>query len=316
MLQKGATDIVGNHQLVKLLRDIQDRGAWPAVSLFAGPENVGKFTAAVWFVQRAICQVAPPPCGSCTDCRLIFQHQHFRAQIVLPEEKKELGINDIREIITRYQYKIDEQSGHWLIIPEIQRVSRPALNALLKFLEETPRGLRIIFTSSRIDLVPATIVSRATRYSWPAVPDEIIEHWIERHFPKLPRSERRGYLAYSHGRPGILIQMINDHVDLALDTARFQEWVKQGIMPNLMTSGQDMKNDMNWLQLAYRDLLLFQLGVHSRTTWIDAATAFDNQPTKKSSTALIAALERAMNINNYTETRIPLKHLYHELSLV
>lgn len=105
--------------------------ALPAVSLFVGPESVGKRLTAEWVRQEY---------G-------YGEHQTLRVNFLSMDAARELT-------------QFAQGSGR-LAVVQLDKASRPALNALLKTLEDAPDTKFILISR---DLPIETITSRATQF--------------------------------------------------------------------------------------------------------------------------------------------------------
>jgi hypothetical protein len=75
--------------------------------------------------------------------------------------KEKIGISQIREVIHQAQFAPTQAHRKVCLVPEAEQLTTEAANALLKIVEEPPRGLIFLFlTENREDLLP-TIVSRS-----------------------------------------------------------------------------------------------------------------------------------------------------------
>lgn len=82
-------------------------------------------------------------------------------ELVAPEGKERIGIGQVRDVIRLAQFAPVQSTCKVCLIPNAERLTIEAANALLKILEEPPRGLRFILLAEHpSDLLP-TIVSRS-----------------------------------------------------------------------------------------------------------------------------------------------------------
>jgi len=82
-------------------------------------------------------------------------------ELLAPEGKERIGILQIREVIRSAQFAPSQAPFKVCVIPFAEALTVEAANALLKILEEPPRGLRFaLFAEHPSDLLP-TIVSRS-----------------------------------------------------------------------------------------------------------------------------------------------------------
>lgn len=166
--------------------------------LFAGPQGVGKKTFARRLAQSLLC-LAPKPGvvgydGSCSSC-LLFSGENVRHPDFL-EHEGTLRIGDAdapaafgegdrfgaRDIVRQLSLQSYSGGMRVLLLGDVTFATPEAANALLKFLEEPPRGVLIVLTTASPGRLLPTIRSRT----------------IELTFPLLAASEVRELLALKH----------------------------------------------------------------------------------------------------------------------
>ena len=76
------------------------------------------------------------------------------------------GVDDVRKIIADSKFKSMSSKYKIYIIDECHSLSNPAWQAMLKLLEEPPKGLVIIFCTTDPQKIPGTILSRVQRYNF------------------------------------------------------------------------------------------------------------------------------------------------------
>jgi len=95
-------------------------------------------------------------------------------ELVPPEGKERIGIGQIRTIIRAAQFAPVQSASKVCLVPCAEGLTIEAANALLKILEEPPRGLRFVLLAEHpSDLLP-TIVSRSRLMRIPIASQEQI----------------------------------------------------------------------------------------------------------------------------------------------
>jgi DNA polymerase-3 subunit delta' len=184
--------VVGQPKAITLLERSIETGQLSHAYLFVGPPHVGKLTLALNLAQAVNCGAAAPPCGECTSCRRIAAGKHADVQIIglISEEKREIGIEQIREMQTAVSLPPYEGRHKVFVFDKAELLSHEAANCLLKTLEEpSPQVLLILLTASENALLP-TIVSRCQRVELRPLPVTLIkETLIEDHGVAADRAE-------------------------------------------------------------------------------------------------------------------------------
>jgi len=115
----------------------------------------------------AVCSAeANKPCGVCRDCRKAQSGVHPDIIHIRREtddkgkQKKEIRVDQIREMIGQAQIMPNEADGKAFVIHEAELMNTQAQNALLKLLEEPPRGVVLILSTATPTMLLETVRSR------------------------------------------------------------------------------------------------------------------------------------------------------------
>lgn len=117
-------------------------------------------TLASWFAARLECE-AGSGCGACAACRACSEGNHPDVRRVSHEKPDSIGVEEIREQLVD-DMPIRPYWGPYKVywIPEAEKLTVQAQNALLKTLEEPPTyGVILLLTANADKLLP-TIRSR------------------------------------------------------------------------------------------------------------------------------------------------------------
>ncbi len=133
--------------------------------LIQGQAGLGKAALAEWIAQLVLCdQPNEHPCGVCPSCRFYLADTHPDLQRVgLVETKKQIAVDDIRELISGLRLKSGRRGRKVAIIDPADAMNANGANALLKTLEEPPAGTLLILTVARLERLPPTVASRCSR---------------------------------------------------------------------------------------------------------------------------------------------------------
>lgn len=128
--------------------------------LFAGPSGSGKKQMAWAFVQSLLCdERTDEACGHCVQCRKVLHGNHPNIQYIEPEGSS-IKIEQIRQLQRHFTYRGDTANTRIYLIDQADRMTVPAANSLLKFLEDPmPEIIAVLLTNNEQMLLP-TIRSR------------------------------------------------------------------------------------------------------------------------------------------------------------
>ena len=125
-------------------------------------------------------------------------------------EKSSFGVDDVRDIIEEVYKKPFEKDKKVIIIHEGNKLTIQAQNALLKTIEEPPKGVYIIILCESLELILDTIKSRCEIYKLkPLTKSELYEYIKIKKF-NYDENEIKSALAFSEGVPGRIDRYFND----------------------------------------------------------------------------------------------------------
>jgi DNA polymerase-3 subunit delta' len=146
-------------------------------------------------------------CGECPSCKRIARLTHPDVRVVeRPEDRTEILIGQIREVVELSTYRPFEGRRRVVIIDNAEDMAAPAQSALLKSLEEpTPSSVFILVTSQPHAFLP-TIRSRCPRLRFgPLDVAQIVEILTRDH--GHPEAEARAAAVVSGGSLGRALEM-------------------------------------------------------------------------------------------------------------
>ena len=125
-------------------------------------------------------------------------------------EKSSFGVDDVRDIIEEVYKKPFEKDKKVIIIHEGNKLTIQAQNALLKTIEEPPKGVYIIILCESLELILDTIKSRCEIYKLkPLTKSELYEYIKIKKF-NYDENRIKSSIAFSEGVPGRIDRYFND----------------------------------------------------------------------------------------------------------
>ncbi|MBI5142268.1 MAG: DNA polymerase III subunit delta' [Nitrospirae bacterium] len=174
--------IIGQDRTIALLRGILRRNIAAHCYLFSGEGGIGKTQAAHEFAKALLCREIPDDaCGVCANCERIDAGIHPDVRTIGGEERQ-IKIDEIRAIDESLGKKAFEGGRKVVVVRQADTMNSAAANAFLKTLEEPPPESVIILVSSRPELLPDTIRSRAQNVRFYPVPRGEIVRMLEPEF--------------------------------------------------------------------------------------------------------------------------------------
>lgn len=175
-------------------------GRLPHALLLQGQPGLGKAALADWIARLALCETpAAGPCNACTSCRLheAGTHPDLR-RVGLVEDKKQIAVEDIRELIGSLSLKSYRGRRKVAIVDPGDAMNASGANALLKTLEEPSAGALLILTVARPERLPATIASRCQRLKIAPPERDAALAWLA---AEDPATDWAGPLSLAAGAP-------------------------------------------------------------------------------------------------------------------
>lgn len=177
------------------------------------------------------------------------------------------GVDEVRNIIDEVNKKPYEGERKVLILYRCDKLTVQAQNALLKTIEEPPKGVYLILLSDSLEMILDTIQSRCQVYKLTPLSKEEISNYIDYKYPNLSIEDKHSALAYSTGVPGKVDKFIEDQNLKSLRDiciALFEDILKreQGIVlkyEELLKNSKEEQLELLNILLSYiRDIMIFK----------------------------------------------------------
>jgi DNA polymerase-3 subunit delta' len=245
--------IKGHSQVIKLLTNAMKNDRIAPAYLFHGPEGVGKFTTALYFGMALNCESDDTfvPCGKCNSCHrfLEFNHPDLFYIFPTPPQKKDedgnlksqsvneylafvenrkvtpwikyyySGNTEIRKESTELLQKRIETSqreGNYriCIIEDAEEMNLTVANSFLKTLEEPPNQTIFILTTTKIQSILPTIVSRCQVIYFKPLSNRIIEKILTDEF-LIEKQQAMSIAKMSNGNVELAFRFSQDSISEA-----------------------------------------------------------------------------------------------------
>lgn len=160
-------EVIGQDTTVSILREfIRSASGLRQSYLFAGPFGSGKTTLGRILARSLLCDapVNGESCGTCPSCVEILENGSS-ADFVEVDAATNSGKDNIRKIVEQLQYSSFSGKRRIYLFDEAHQLSRDALDALLKPMEDALPGtedkrLVCIFATTEPEKMRTTVVSR------------------------------------------------------------------------------------------------------------------------------------------------------------
>ncbi|WP_238884283.1 DNA polymerase III subunit delta' [Clostridium sp. YIM B02551] len=188
-------EFIGHNEIRKVFNKLIDKNALSHAHLIIGEDGIGKSTLATIFALRILDK---------KEERDYADIIHYRLK------EKSIGIDEVRDIIQEVNKKPFEGEKKVVIIHKGNKLTIQAQNALLKTIEEPPKGVYIIILCESGEQILDTIKSRCQVHKLSPLSLLEIEEYIDLKFKALDEDKKNAAIAYSSGIPGRAERFIND----------------------------------------------------------------------------------------------------------
>ncbi|MGH8510104.1 MAG: DNA polymerase III subunit gamma/tau [Gammaproteobacteria bacterium] len=173
-------ELVGQEHVVRALTNALNSGRIHHAYLFTGTRGIGKTTVARIVAKALNCEagVSSQPCGACTSCTEIDEGRFF--DLIEVDAASRTRVDETRELLENVPYAPTRGRFKVYLVDEVHMFSNHSFNALLKTLEEPPPHVKFLLATTEPKKLPVTILSRCLQFNLKRIPQEILEHQLER----------------------------------------------------------------------------------------------------------------------------------------
>ncbi|MDK2806613.1 MAG: polymerase subunit delta [Thermoanaerobacterium sp.] len=258
--------IYGHKNILALFNKIVSSQKIANAYLFIGESGFGKEFMAKYFAMMINCKSGSKPCLSCPSCIQMISGNHPDIFFIEPDGIS-IKVETLRNVVINNAYVKPYNSYKKIfIIKEAEKMTEQAQNSILKTLEEPPEYGLFILTSSKMEGLLPTIVSRCEIIRFTRESDEVIEEYLINE-KKIDRSMAKKIASIANGNYGkanllidegyskvrselgdILYSVINQDKALRLESFKFFD------------ENREMIDDIIDIMFSYlRDLIILKL---------------------------------------------------------
>lgn len=259
--------------------------------LLLGDPGLGKEQLAERLARLHLCQQPDcgEPCGQCHSCQL-FDKGHHPDLGTVTVDSKTIGVEAIREICARLQNSAQLGRGKVVIIPDAERMTESAANALLKTLEEPAGDSLLLLIASQVSRLLPTILSRCHKHVCQLPTEGETVRWLAEQGHQATLAQVR----ICQGAPLRVLRYIEEQQD-GKRRELLESFVSLPLTPTRATHvcsqlADETQVRLHWLQLFLCDALKTQAGCgHHQLAMPDLAALSQQLAEGNSSEKLLEA---------------------------
>ncbi|EPC4024495.1 DNA polymerase III subunit delta' [Aeromonas salmonicida] len=259
--------------------------------LLLGDPGLGKEQLAERLARLHLCQHPDrgEPCGQCHSCQL-FDKGHHPDLGTVTVDSKTIGVEAIREICARLQNSAQLGRGKVVIIPDAERMTESAANALLKTLEEPAGDSLLLLIASQVSRLLPTILSRCHKHVCQLPTEGETVRWLAEQGHQATLAQVR----ICQGAPLRVLRYIEEQQD-GKRRELLESFVSLPLTPTRATHvcsqlADETQVRLHWLQLFLCDALKTQAGCgHHQLAMPDLAALSQQLAEGSSSEKLLEA---------------------------
>lgn len=177
-------EVIGQEHITRTLQNQVKSGDISHAYLFTGSRGTGKTSCAKIFARAVNCQNPQngSPCGKCEVCLALGEQNN--TDIVEMDAASNNRVDEIRDLREKVKFPPIIGKKKVYIIDEVHMLTDSAFNALLKTLEEPPSHIVFILATTEVHKLPATILSRCTRFDFRLIELETLQNYLKEIFKK------------------------------------------------------------------------------------------------------------------------------------
>ena len=264
----GFRSIIGHEDVIAHLKKAIETGKVSHSYIFTGGPGSGKKLIAGTFAMALQCETeGVEPCEECDSCKKALGKNHPDIIYVNHEKPAVVSIDEIRDQLIHdvsikpycSQYKI-------YIVPDADKMTPQAQNALLKTIEEPPAYAVIMLLTSNIDGLLPTIQSRCVRLDLKVVKDSLVKKYLMEHL-HVPDYQAEIDTSYAQGSIGraekaATSQEFADMTQNALKILKYANTMEiyelSDTIKGLSVEKQNITDYLDFFQFWFRDVLMFK----------------------------------------------------------
>lgn len=173
------SQVIGQPLICKILSNGLTNKTLPSACLFGGPAGTGKTSLARITALHLVCsnkQEDHQACLQCENCQAALKNAH--PDIMEFDAATNTGIDNILQCLEGMNYQTQLSTEKIYIIDEVHMLSKSAISALLKTIEEPMSNIWFLLATTDLHKIPYTIISRCLTLTLNSLSTEQLEAYL------------------------------------------------------------------------------------------------------------------------------------------
>ncbi|MFD2115493.1 DNA polymerase III subunit delta' [Paenibacillus yanchengensis] len=270
--------------------------------LFEGPSGTGKMAMALAFAKALFCkEPGYDACGRCLDCRKLENGNQPDVVTISPEGQS-IKIDQIRHLQKELSYRNREERRKVYIMEQAEKMTPPAANSLLKFLEEPQSDIVAILVTTNGQAMLPTIKSRTQLVPFlPMDAEQMLKILVdEGHSELLSRAAVHLTAGLDEARAVVMQNQFAEIRSLVIQLGK--ESITRFTAAMITAQQQVFKTDMaaqaelllSLLVVWFKDFVQYQVNRHEHIVFIDQIDWIRNYAFERSIAEWISCVEHVL----------------------
>lgn len=263
-------DIIGQDNIKKHLQEGITKGKLSHAYIINGETGSGRHLIASALTKSLLCEhrtAEGDACGICKSCMQVDSGNHPDLHFI-SHEKSSISVEDIRnQLVNDIEIKPYSSDHKIYVIPDANKMTEAAQNALLKTIEEPPEYAMIILLTDNDETLLETIRSRCIILNTRPLGKEEITQYLIKNLQMEP--ERASIAAgFCQGNVGKAIHFASsdDFQEMKSDTLNLLKKIDNMDITDIMAMIKELSTRkgrineyLDLMLLWFRDILMFKV---------------------------------------------------------
>ena len=264
----GFKDVVGHSEIIQYIQNAVTEDKVSHAYILNGEKGSGKKMLAGLFAQTLQCEKGgAEPCYECHSCKQAVSGNHPDIIWVTHEKPNSISVDDIRvQVNNTIDVKPYQGPYKIYIIPEADKMTVQAQNALLKTIEEPPKYAVILLLTENAELLLPTINSRCVMLKLRYIKDKLIKKYLMENL-EIPDYKAEVCTAFAQGNMGKAIMLANsDHFnEIREEAIQLLKYIHEMELSEIVDAVShisvyklEITDYLDIIMIWYRDVLMYK----------------------------------------------------------